>query len=92
MVQTEDPSHTSASALWVDGAPAGVGWGLRLRQARASLFGATGRAVIVTVMPNPDPSAQQPQGYAIARAAMQGWWERQSGLPAEMARLSAATE
>lgn len=92
MVQTEDPSHTSASALWVDGAPSGVGWGLRLRQARASMFGATGRAVIVTVMPNPDPSAQQPNGYAHARAAMQAWWERQSDLPAEMARLSAATE
>lgn len=91
MVQTENHSHTSASALWLDGAPTSVGWNLRLHQAWASVFGASGRPVLVAVRPNPDPSAE-PQGYAVARSAMQAWWERQASLPAEMARLSAATE
>ena len=91
MVQTENHSHTSASALWLNGAPASVGWHLRMHQAWASIFGAPGRPVIVTVRPNPDPSGE-PQGYALARSAVEAWWQRQADLPAEMARLSAATE
>lgn len=91
MVQTENHSHTSASALWLDGASTSVGWHLRMHQAWASVFGASGRPVIVAVRPNPDPSGE-PQGYALARSAMEAWWQRQAGLPAETARLSAATE
>lgn len=75
IVTTRQPDRVSATALWIDGLPAGSGLASRVRQARNSVLGAA-RPVVLAVA-----SAPGPLGPAL-RAA------NAAGLSAQLAAAS----
>ena len=54
IVTTRQPDRVSATALWIDGLPAGSGLASRVRQARNSMLGAE-RPVVLAVASAPGP-------------------------------------
>jgi exosortase A len=87
LMQTEDPKHTAASAIWIDGAPASPGRAMRLRQAWKSIVGGHSAPVLIAVQPDPDPSAKT-GGYQRARAGIAAWLTKQPSLSGALVRLT----
>jgi hypothetical protein len=87
LVQTEDPKHTAASAIWIDASQVSPGRAMRLLQAWRSISGSHSVPVLIAVQPDPDPSADI-GGYQRARASVTAWLARQTDLAGILARLA----
>jgi exosortase A len=87
LVQTEDPKHTAASAIWIDASPLSPGPAMPLAQAWRSISGSHSVPVLIAVQPDPDPSAEI-GGYQRARASITAWLAKQTDLASTLARLT----
>ena len=85
LAEIEEPATAVASALWIDGAPAGGGLGMRLRQAQASLVGGGASAVLITVASDAAPG---PGGRERSRRPVLIFLADRPTLAFELARLS----
>jgi len=90
LVETQQPDHVAASALWIDGDPALGGIAGRLRQARNSLFGGDFAPVMVMVSLDGDGSPiglrQRQQAGTVIRAFV----DAQGGLNERIVALARA--
>ena len=89
VIETSEPTRTTAFLLWIDGDARAPDLRTRLRQAIASLFGGGTAPVLVAVAADPDPSAIGPEGRHRALTAIAAYLAGQPDLKAELARLSA---
>lgn len=88
VIETSDPTRTTAFLLWQDGEPRRTNLWFRLRQGIASLIGGPTAPLLVAVAPEPDPSRQGPAGRQQALAAIGAWLHAQPNLAVALDRLS----
>ena len=89
VIETSEPTRTTAFLLWIDGSARMPDLRTRIRQGIASLFGGGTAPVLVAVAADSDPSAVGPQGRQSALTAIAAYLVGQPDLKAELARLSA---
>lgn len=87
LVQTENPKHTAASAIWIDGVAVSPSRTMRLHQAWMSVVGGRRPPVMIAVVPDPDPSGENGD-YARARVSIESWLKGQSNLNRSISLLS----
>ena len=87
VVQTTDPNRVTGYASWVDGLPVASGLSARIAQARDSVLGTDHAPVLLTItMPEPPRALPQRRGAALEQ--LRQIVAAQTGLGAEIARLS----
>ncbi len=93
VMQTSEPARLTATALWVDGQPGLSGVALRLRQAQASVFGASRPTLLLAV--TVDPGTGDGARADAERAALRGFLDAQRlalASPRACARMANATQ
>lgn len=90
LVETQQPDHVAASALWIDGDPTLGGLAGRLRQARNSLFGGTAAPVLAVVSLDGATTQMTPLERQRANAAIRAFVAAQAGLAGRIVELARA--
>ena len=90
LVETQQPDHVAASALWIGGDPALGGLAGRLRQARNSLFGGDFAPVMVMVSLDGDGSTIGLRQRQQVGAAIRAFLDAQDGLNERIVALARA--
>jgi exosortase A len=90
LVETQQPDHVAASALWIDGNPGLGGLAGRLRQARNSLFGGAFAPVLAAVSVDSDGAPMSPLQRRQARATLLAFLGAQNGLNERIVALARA--
>lgn len=87
LVQTDEPKRSSASTIWLDGKPVTPSLAFRIRQGLASIVGGHGYPVVISVLPDPDPTDSD-HGYEKARQAISAYLSGQPNLGRDLSKLS----
>jgi len=90
LVETQQPDHMAASALWFGGDPALGGLAGRLRQARNSLFGGDFAPVMVMVSLDGDGSPIGMRQRQQVGAAIRAFLDAQGDLNERVVALARA--
>jgi exosortase A len=88
IVDTEKPSTTSASSLWIDGKPAQMTFDMRVHRAWASVFGGNYAPVAITLTPELDWSKPNVALHNRAHDLISLFVQTYQSLPDQITRLS----